>query len=64
MDKLFGFMYFLLAVATSMIGIEIHDSVFWAIMDFIFMPFAWLKWLIFHEVNLTIIQGAFSFFLQ
>ena len=58
------FIYLILAVATAMIGYTIHSSIFWAIMDFFFMPFAWIKWLVFQEVNLTIIKETFSFFLQ
>ncbi len=52
----------LLCVATARIGMQIHDSVFWAIMDFLFPYFAWLKWLILHQVNMTIIHNAFSWF--
>ena len=49
---------------TAMIGYHIHGSVFWAIIDFIFWPLAWAKWLILQQVNLTIIKETFSFFLQ
>jgi hypothetical protein len=52
------------ALATAMIGYQIHGSVFWAIMDFLFMPFAWAKWLVLQEVNLTIIKSTFEFFLK
>ena len=53
-----------LAVATAMVGHTIHHSLFWAILDFFFAPFAWAKWLICHEVNLTIIRQTFAFFLS
>ena len=56
-------LYPIAAFATAMIGYTIHSSVFWSIMDFFFMPFAWCKWLICHEVNLTIIKKTFEFFL-
>jgi hypothetical protein len=56
--------YSILALLTAMIGYQIHNSFFWAIMDFFFMPFAWIKWLIMHEVNITIIKETFSFFLK
>ena len=38
--------YMVLSVCTAMIGHTIHGSLFWALMDLIFMPFAWCKWLI------------------
>jgi hypothetical protein len=47
-----------------MIGYTIHGSIFWAIIDWIFMPIAWCKWLICHEVNMTIIRETFSFFFK
>jgi hypothetical protein len=49
---------------TAMIGYQIHSSGFWAFMDFIFWPLAWIKWFIFQEVNLTIIKSAFDWFLK
>lgn len=54
----------LFSLPTAMIGYQIHSSTFWAIMDFIFWPLAWVKWFIFHEVTLSIIKEAFSWFLQ
>jgi hypothetical protein len=56
--------YTIVAILTAIIGHEIHGSVFWSIVDFFFWPFAWLKWLILQEVNMTIIKEAFSFFLS
>jgi hypothetical protein len=49
---------------TAMIGYHIHNSIFWAIIDFIFWPIVWIKWLILQEVNLTIIKETFNFLLQ
>lgn len=48
---------------TAMIGYQIHGSVFWSIMDFLFWPLAWIKWFICHEVTVSIIKAAFSWFL-
>lgn len=49
---------------TAIIGYAIHGSVGWAVFDLFFWPLVWIKWLICQEVNLSIIEGAFSFFLQ
>ena len=59
-----GGLYPILAFCTAMIGYTIHTSIFWSIMDFFFAPFAWMKWLIMHQVNITIIKETFSFFIQ
>ena len=56
--------YTIIAVCTSMIGYNIHNSIFWAVVDFIFFPIVWIKWLICHEVTLSIIKDTFSFFLK
>ncbi len=56
--------YLIFIIATVIVGYEIHHSIFWSIVDFFFAPFAWIKWMFCHEVNLTIIKSAFSFFLQ
>jgi hypothetical protein len=47
-----------------MVGKEIHGSTIMAIIDFLFAPLAWGIWLFCHEVNISIIRAAFSFFLQ
>jgi hypothetical protein len=54
----------LIGLITAMIGHTIHNSIFWSIIDFIFWPIAWVKWLIMQEVNLSIIKETFSFFLK
>lgn len=59
-----GFLYLIVAICTAIIGHHIHGSVFWAIVDFFVCPLVWIKWLICQEVNMTIIKGAFAFFLQ
>jgi hypothetical protein len=57
-----GFLGLLFAIMTAMVGNTIHGSLFWSIMDLFFAPFAWCKWLIYHEVTLAIIKQTFSFF--
>ena len=64
MKRVYGFIYTICRICTAMIGYTIHNSVFWAIMDFLFMPLTWIKWLICQEVNLTIIKSSFEFFLK
>lgn len=59
-----GVLYTIFSIATAMIGYTIHGSIFFSIVDFFLPPLVWCKWLIFHEVNLTIISQTFSFFLQ
>ncbi len=56
--------WFLFCIATAMIGHSIHHSLFWSIVDFFFAPFAWAKWLICQEVNMTIIRQTFEFFAK
>jgi hypothetical protein len=56
--------YFILCIGTAMVGYTIHKSLFWSIVDFFFAPFAWAKWLIMKEVNMSIIKETFSFFLK
>lgn len=55
-------LYTIFAVLTAMIGYTIHNSLFWAIVDFFFVPLAWIKWLICHEVTMTVIKETFSWF--
>lgn len=64
MKYLFQFIYFILCLSTAIIGKQIHGSVFWAVIDFFFMPPAWLKWLICQEVSISVIRAAFDFFLR
>lgn len=59
-----GAFYTLVAILVAMIGYHIHGSVFWSIMDFVFWPWCIIKWLIFQEVNMTIIKETFSFFFK
>jgi hypothetical protein len=57
------FLYIILCTATAMIGYTIHGSLFWSIMNFIFCPIAWAKWLICKEVSLSVIKQTFAFLL-
>jgi hypothetical protein len=61
-SRVMGFIWFLIMIATAMIGHTIHHSLFWSIIDFFFVPFAWLKWLICKQVTLAIIKATFVFF--
>lgn len=56
--------YTIFCILVAMVGYHIHGSIFWSVMDFIFTPFAILKWLIYHQVNLTIIKETFSWFFN
>lgn len=56
--------YMIFAAITAMIGYHIHNSIAWAIFDFIFWWFDWVKWLICHQVTATIIRETFSFFFK
>lgn len=62
--KTFGsFLGLVFCACTAMVGYTIHHRIFWAICDFLFSPLAWIKWLVLHQVNLTIIKTTFSYFL-
>jgi len=56
--------YFMLCLFTAMIGYSRHGSLFWSIIDFILMPIVWCKWLILHQVNITMIERTFDFLLK
>ena len=62
MKQLGALIYLVFAIFTAKIGLAIHDSIFWAVMDFFFSPFAWLKWILCEQVNMTVIRQAFAFF--
>lgn len=54
-------LYLLFSIATAMVGYQIHGSLFWAIVDFFFVPLAIIKWLVCHELTWSVIQKTFSF---
>jgi hypothetical protein len=60
----FGCLHQIFGILTAMIGYNIHHSIFWSIIDFIFSPLVWCKWLICQEVNMSIIKKTFEFFLK
>lgn len=64
MKQIGSLLYLAFALATAVIGNRIHGSTFWSVVDFFFSPFAWIKWAIYKEVNLTIIKSSFDWFLQ
>jgi hypothetical protein len=47
-----------------MVGYTIHGSLFWAIVNFIFAPLSVAKWLICHELTLSVLKETFSFLLN
>lgn len=51
----------IIGLFTAIVGHAIHGSIFWSIVDFVFWPIAWLKWLICQEVTMSIIKNALSF---
>ena len=65
MKKMSGLIYFLFSLFTAVIGYNVNNkSVFWAIVDLIFPIFAWIKWVICQEVNITIIKNSFTWFFK
>lgn len=58
---------FIAGAATAILGVRVNahlgDSPFWCVLDFLFWPITWVKWLVLHQVNMTTIREAFSFFL-
>jgi hypothetical protein len=54
----------MLQFITGVIGWNLHHSVFFTIIDVVFMPIIWLKWFIFQEVNLEFIKNCFNWFFQ
>lgn len=59
-----NFPYVIFNCLTAMIGYHIHSSIFWSIVDWLFAPIVWIKWLICQDVNMTIIRETFSFFFK
>jgi hypothetical protein len=64
MKRLSELMYTIFCLLTAMIGYYKHGSIFWTIIDFIFAPLVWCKWLLFHQINISIIKNALGFFLK
>jgi hypothetical protein len=56
--------YSIICIATAMINYHMYHNLFYAILSFILTPITWIYWLITQQINLTIIQDTFSFFLK
>lgn len=56
--------YLIISIMTGMIRYHMSPDLFWAIVDALFFPLVWIKWLICAEINLTIIKETFSFFMK
>lgn len=63
-NKISNILQWLIGVPTAIVGYAIHHSFFWSVMDFSFYPLALVKWLVFQEINLSLIKTAFSFFMK
>lgn len=57
-------LYTIICICTAMIGYTMHNSLFWSIIDFIFTPLVWIKWIICKEVTLNIINKTFEWFFN
>lgn len=57
-------MYVIFSVLSAMVGYTIHHSLLWSVLDFIFTPIVWIKWLVCHDVTLSIIQQTFTWFFK
>lgn len=47
---LIGLIELIMTPLTAIEGYLIHHSIFWAILDCIFWPVAWMKWWIFNQI--------------
>jgi len=61
---IFQLVYLAFAIFTAIVGKHINGSVFWAIIDFFFAPFVWVKWMLCEQVSLSIINHSFDFFFK
>lgn len=59
---LYTWVYLILCTLTSIIGYNIHYSLFWSLIDFWLAPLIWVKWLVLKEVNITLINDSFNWF--
>ncbi len=64
MKTIFSLIYLLFCTCTAIVGSNIHHSIFWSIVNFFFAPLSIIKWLIFKEINMHIIQHSFDFFFN
>jgi hypothetical protein len=54
--------YLIFGTLTAIIGMSMHKSWFWAVIDFLIWPLVWPKWLFYKEVTMSIIKTAFAWF--
>lgn len=52
------------SIITAVIGQTIHSSFLWGIVDFFLWPLVWIKWLLFGDINLSIIKESFDWFFM
>lgn len=48
---------------TTLVGQTIHGT-WWGIVDFFFWPLVWIKWVLFGEVNLSVLKETIEPFLN
>jgi hypothetical protein len=56
--------YVLFCVATGMIAHKLYHDVLIAIIAGVFAPISWIKWLICHEVTLSVLKATFDWFFK
>ena len=64
MKQLLSLLYLIGSICTAVVGMQIHGSFGYAILNFFFAPISWIYWLITHQVSISIIKDAFAFFFQ
>lgn len=64
MEIFMNIIKFLFCLFTAMVGYNLHRSLFWAIINFLFSPFSWIKWLICRQINLTFIKETIKFYFK
>ena len=62
MERLGGFIYLLICIATVMIDWTMNHSIWFAFWSFFFTPICWIWWLLAQTINIHIIHQTFSFF--
>ena len=59
-----GLLFLIFELITANVGFHKHHSIFWTIIDAILMPITWIKWILLQEVNFTMIEQSFNWFLK
>lgn len=62
--QLWAWFHIIMGILTATVGYTIHHSGFWAVVDFFFWPIAIIKWIVCQQINLSILQETFSWFLR